>query len=82
MSVFFYRLHQICTSQNHKNQISFSVIVIFLEYLTHIRIPPNTAKYFQEHRKKGYSKINRFPFRLTIGSYLKFLSSKMIDMKI
>ena len=81
MSVFFYRLYQICTSQNHKNQISFSVVVIFLEYLTKIRISSN-AKYFQEHGKKGYSKINRFPFRLTIGTYLKFLSSKIIDMQI
>ena len=32
----FFRLHQICTSQNHKNQIFVSIIVNFLEYSTNI----------------------------------------------
>ena len=45
-------------------------------------IAPNTVKYFQEHRRKGYSKIKRFAFCLIIGSCLKFLISEIIYMQI
>ena len=74
-SVFF-KLHQICTSQNHKNHF-FSINVIFLGYSTQFSqkgksIAPKTLNYFQEHRKKEYSKIKRFSFGLIIGSNLRF----------
>ena len=36
ISKCFFRLHQICLSQNHKNHFFLSIIVIFLEYSTQI----------------------------------------------
>ena len=87
MSVFFLKGHQICPSQNHKNQF----FCLLLSYFGNIQpkfsqkdksIASNTVKYFQEHRRKEYSKIKRFVFCLIIGLYLKFLSSKIIYMQV
>ena len=46
-------------------------------------IAPNTVQYFQDHRRKGYSKPKlRDLFCLIIGSYMKFLSSKIVYMQV
>ena len=45
-------------------------------------IAPDTEKYFQEHRRKEYSKIKRFALYLITGSYLNFLSRKIVYMPV
>ena len=82
----FVRLHQTYTTQNHKNHF----FCLLLSYFSNIQlkfsqkgksIAPNTVKYFQEHRRKGYFKIKTFAFCLRIGSCLKFLSSNLFVCK-
>ena len=89
LSQCFLRLHQICTSQNHKNHFFFFCLLLSYFWNNQPKfsqkgksIAPNTIKYFQEHRRKGYCKIKRFAFCLINGSYLKFLGSKIIYIQI
>ena len=82
MSVFFLD----CTKSVEVRIIKINLLILW-SYFLNIRPKfsqkgqkhrPNTVNYFQDYRRKGYSKIKRFAFCLIIGSYLKFLSSKII----
>ena len=86
-SVFFLD----CTKSAQVRIIKINFLCLLSSYFLNIQpkfsqkgksIAPNTVKYFQEHRRKGYSKIKRFAFRFKISSYLKFLSSKIIYIQV
>ena len=85
-SVFFFRLPNL-----HESESKIFFFRLLLPYFWNIQskfsnkgksIAPNTVKYFQEYRWKGYSKIKRFAFCLIIGCYVKFLSPNIIYMQV
>ena len=85
-SVFFLD-YQICMNQNQKSFFFYLLLPYFWNIQSKFSnkgksIAPNTVKYFQEYRWKGYSKIKRFAFCLIIGCYVKFLSPNIIYMQV